>query len=127
CRELRVVLRSQREARMMSDRKRQDPAIALRLAPDLVRRIDAWAKRQGAASRSDAIRDLLEQSLVGSQSLRKRSKKAASKAREMAGQELNRLSDHSLPVEEQERRKRRLTKGPREFRDLREDLPKSKW
>ena len=111
---------------MMSDRKRQDPAIALRLAPDLVRRIDAWAKRQGAASRSDAIRDLLEQSLVGPQSLRKRSKKAASKAREMAGQELNRLSDHSLSVEEQERRKRRLTKGPREFRDLREDLPKSK-
>jgi hypothetical protein len=104
----------------------QDPVIALRLAPDLVRRIDTWAKRQGAASRSDAIRDLLERSIVGSRPLRKRSKKAASKAREMAGEELNRLSDHSLPVEEQERRKRRLTKGPQEFRDLREDLPKPK-
>lgn len=100
--------------------------MALRLAPDLVRKIDAWAKRRGAASRSDAIRHLLEQSLAGSQRLRKRSKKAASKAREMAGQELNRLSDQSLPVEEQERRKTRLTKGPQEFRDFRDDLSKPK-
>jgi hypothetical protein len=69
---------------------------------------------------------LLEQSLAGSQRLRKRSKKAASKAREMAGQELNRLSDQSLPVEEQERRKTRLTKGPQEFRDFRDDLSKPK-
>ena len=33
---------------------------------------------------------------------------------------------HSLPPEEQQRRKRALIKGPKEFRDIREDLPKPK-
>jgi hypothetical protein len=31
-----------------------------------------------------------------------------------------------LPVEEQQRRKRALIKGPKEFREIREDLPKDK-
>ena len=44
----------------------------------------------------------------------------------MAGQELDRLGDRSLPVEEREKRKRRLTKGPPEFRDIRGDIPKPK-
>jgi hypothetical protein len=40
-------------------------------------------------------------------------------AREMAGQEIDRVADTSLPADEREKRKRRLIKGPREFRDLR--------
>jgi hypothetical protein len=32
----------------------------------------------------------------------------------------------ALPVEEQQRRKRALIKGLKEFRDIREDLPKPK-
>jgi hypothetical protein len=36
------------------------------------------------------------------------------------------LGDQSLPDEERERRKRRLTKGPSEFRDMRGDIPKPK-
>ena len=47
-----------------------------------------------------------------------RSKKVA-KARELAAQELERLSDPSAPDEERQRRKRRLLKGPKEFRDIR--------
>ena len=31
-----------------------------------------------------------------------------------------------MPVEEQQRRKPALIKGPKEFRDIREDLPKPK-
>jgi hypothetical protein len=31
-----------------------------------------------------------------------------------------------MPVEEQQRRKRALIKGPKEFREIREDQPKSK-
>lgn len=100
--------------------------MALRLAPGLVKKVDAWAKRQGAASRSDAIRRLLEQALAGARAPTKRSKKAATKARELAGRELDRLGDRSLPAEERERRKRRLTKGPPEFREMRDDLPKLK-
>jgi hypothetical protein len=34
--------------------------------------------------------------------------------------------DKSVPPEEQERRKRALIKGPKKFRDIREDLPKQK-
>jgi Arc/MetJ-type ribon-helix-helix transcriptional regulator len=103
-----------------------DPLVGVRLPLALINTIDAWAKRQGAASRSDAIRRLLEQSLTNSQPPQKTSKKAASKAREMAGQEIDRLGDQSLPDEERERRKRRLTKGPSEFRDMRGDIPKPK-
>jgi hypothetical protein len=45
--------------------------------------------------------------------------KRAAKAREMAGQEIDRLSDPSATDEERQRRKRRLVKGPKEFRDVR--------
>jgi hypothetical protein len=46
----------------------------------------------------------------------------------MAGQAIDRLLGDagSLPVDEQERRKRRLTKGPSEFREIRADLPERK-
>ena len=54
-----------------------------------------------------------------------RTKKAA-KALEMAGQEIDRLSDPSATDEERQRRKRRLLKGPKEFRDVRGNRPKPK-
>jgi hypothetical protein len=54
-----------------------------------------------------------------------RTKKAA-KALEMAGQEIDRLSDPSATDEERQRRKRRLLKGPKEFRDVRDNRPKPK-
>jgi phage terminase large subunit GpA-like protein len=54
-----------------------------------------------------------------------RTKKAA-KAREMAGQEIDRLSDPSATEDERQRRKRRLVKGPKEFRDIRGNRPKLK-
>ena len=43
----------------------------------------------------------------------------AEKARAMAGQKIDRLSDPSATEEERQRRKRRLLKGPKEFRDVR--------
>jgi hypothetical protein len=51
---------------------------------------------------------------------------AASKASEMAGRQIDRLLAQSAASEERARRKRRLLKGPREFREFRDDLPKSK-
>jgi hypothetical protein len=44
----------------------------------------------------------------------------AEKARAMAGQEIDRLSDPSATEEERQRRKRRLLKGPKVFRDVRD-------
>jgi SAM domain (Sterile alpha motif) len=36
------------------------------------------------------------------------------------------IDDKSMPPEEQQHRKRALIQGPKEFREIREDLPKSK-
>ena len=43
----------------------------------------------------------------------------AAKARKLAGQAIDSLDNKSLPADEREKRKRRLIKGPLEFRDLR--------
>jgi hypothetical protein len=53
-------------------------------------------------------------------------KRKAQKASELANHVADRIVDKSMPPEEQERRKRALIKGPKEFREIREDLPKSK-
>ena len=50
----------------------------------------------------------------------------AAKAREMAGQAVDRLTDPSATDEERQSRKRRLLKGPKEFRDIRDKRPKPK-
>jgi len=55
--------------------------------------------------------------------VRKRSQR---KAAEMADREIDPLGDQAVTNEERARRKRRLIKGPREFRDIRADLPKNK-
>jgi phage terminase large subunit GpA-like protein len=52
--------------------------------------------------------------------------KRAAKAREMAGQAVDRLSDPSATDEERQTRKRRLLKGPKEFRDIRDKRTKPK-
>jgi hypothetical protein len=44
----------------------------------------------------------------------------------LAAEAAEHVVDKSLPTKEQQRRKRALIKGPREFRDIREDLPKPK-
>ena len=103
----------------------------VRMQPDELKSLDAWIKTQPAPrpTRAEAIRRLVGQALAGgAQPSQKRSKKSAAKAREMAGQAIDRLLGDvgSLPVDEQERRKRRLTKGPSEFCEIRGDLPKPK-
>jgi hypothetical protein len=52
--------------------------------------------------------------------------KRAAKAREMAGRAVDRLIDPSAPREERQSRKRRLLKGPKEFRDIRDKGVKPK-
>jgi hypothetical protein len=52
--------------------------------------------------------------------------KRAAKAREMAGQALDRLIDASATDDERQTRKRRLLKGPKEFRDIRDKRTKPK-
>jgi hypothetical protein len=67
-----------------------------------------------------------ELGLAASQPLRRRNLEAASRALELAAQEIDKLIDPSTPDEERKTRKRRLLKGPKEFRDIRGDFSKPK-
>jgi Arc/MetJ-type ribon-helix-helix transcriptional regulator len=104
----------------------QDPVSAVQLPQKLTAAIDNWAAHNGVTSRSEAIRRLVELGLSASQPLRRRDLEAASKALDLAAQQIDKLIDPSTPEEERKTRKRRLLKGPKEFRDIRGDLSKSK-
>jgi hypothetical protein len=95
----------------------------VRMSPDELNSLDAWINMQPAPcpTRAEAIRRIVKEVL----SRNMRSKKSAAKAREMAGQEIDRrLDEASIPAgEERARRKRRLTKGPSEFREMRGHIP----
>lgn len=102
----------------------EEPFSAVQLPAKLTAAIDKWAAAQGIASRSEAIRRLLELGLASSKPLR--NLEAAPKALELAAQELDKLIDPSTPNEERKTRKRRLLRGPKEFRDVRGDVSKPK-
>jgi|ERR1700726_947984 hypothetical protein len=93
-----------------------------RFPPKEIDRLDAWIARQvGPLTRPEAVRRLVEQALAGS-SPSQRSANARSKALDLAGKEIDKLSDQSASNEERQQRKQRLLKGPREFRDIRNDV-----
>lgn len=91
-----------------------------------IRAVDDWATKNQAPTRGDAIRRLVELGLASARPAPRRSKKATSRATELAGREIDTLGDKSAPAEERASRKRRLLKGPAEFRDVRTDHPKAK-
>ena len=108
-------------------KKRGPPAtgkgepILVRLQPAQLAGLDAWIARQDAQlSRPEAIRRLLEQAFAVSQPVKSRTQKARSTALDLASTQLDRLLDRSASDEERQRRKRRLLKGPKEFRDMRD-------
>jgi hypothetical protein len=88
--------------------------------------IDQWRRgQQDVPTRPDAIRHLVELAVTSATATRQLSKGAKRKAAEMAESEIDRLvPDQLASGEEQAQRKRRLVKGPREFRDIRGDQPK---
>ncbi len=94
-------------------KKRGPPAtgkgepILVRLQPAQLADLDAWIA-------------LLEQALAVSQPVKSRTQKARSTALDLASTQVDRLLDPSAPDEERQRRKRRLLKGPKEFRDMRD-------
>jgi Arc/MetJ-type ribon-helix-helix transcriptional regulator len=97
------------------------PVTAVRLPRNILGQIDRWRLEHGAKSRSEAVQRLVEQAL-GSDPERRPSRKATAKASELAGREIDRLADPTATTEERAKRKRRLIKGPREFRGLRRNV-----
>jgi hypothetical protein len=113
-------------------KKRRGPAptgkgiqIQVRIQPNKLAQLDRWiANQNDRPSRPEAIRRIVERALAHS-SRPKGIKKKAQKASDLASRAADRIIDKSIPSEEQRRRKRALIKGPKEFRDLRADLPES--
>ena len=103
----------------------KDPMVNLRMPPELISSVDAWGRSSGI-TRSEAIRRLVEQALVQHAPPRTRPKAESDKASTMARQALDGATqDDRAAPEEQERHKRRLLKGPKEFREMRNDVASS--
>jgi hypothetical protein len=87
---------------------------------DFQDQIRAWAAKQNdSPPLATAIRRLVEHGLASALPLRQQGKKAAATASKMAGRAIDSLGDKSVPPDVQEGRKRRLLKGPKEFRGMR--------
>src|ERR1700704_819588 len=105
----------------------RDPFIGIRLPATLIESIQAWSEKNDAASRSEAIRRLVELGLEVKTTTRPVSKSGRRlRAKELATTAIEKIMNPSASSEERAQRTRRLTKGPTEFREDRIDLPKAK-
>jgi hypothetical protein len=104
-----------------------DPVL-VRVQPDMAKALDDWRRRQeDLPGRPEAIRRLVELGLTVKTSASPVGKPGRRmRARELAAEAIEKIIDPSAPPEERAQRRRRLTKGPLEFREDRVDLPKSK-
>ncbi|MGY3396444.1 hypothetical protein ACVWW6_009035 [Bradyrhizobium sp. USDA 3311] len=107
----------------------QGVQIGTRWPERTVAAIDAWAGAQDdEPARSEAIRRLVEIGLGKSVPAKVTSSAEASseRAREMAGNTIDKLKDTKASPDDQVSRKRRLVKGPEEFQNIRRDRPNRK-
>jgi hypothetical protein len=97
--------------------------IGVRLLDAPLAQLDDWIDRQGEPdlSRPEAIRRLVELGLAHSKSAGYPSAKSAERAKQLAAKAINGLVDPAAAPEEAATRKRRLLKGPEEFREVRVD------
>jgi hypothetical protein len=96
--------------------------VGLRCHVPFLKAVDDWRARQDdKPTRPAAIMRLAEAGLGWTQAQGRTSAKSAARASNMAGMEIDRRADQSASVEERASRKQRLLKGPKEFRDMRED------
>jgi len=105
----------------------RDPMMGFRAAPLLRASIVKWAENQpDMPSLSEATRRLVELGLTVRTKARPSNEGQKHRAREMAGNTIDDMTDTTAPPDDQATRKRRLLKGPEEFRDARVDRPKRK-
>lgn len=87
--------------------------------------VDEWAAAQhDKPARSEAIRQLVEIGLSRSKPRGATSVASAERAVELAAKAVDTLIDPATAPEDKAQRKRRLIKGPSDFRDVRADAPK---
>jgi hypothetical protein len=104
------------------------PLMGFRADPVIRASIVRWAENQpDTPTLSEAIRRLVELGLTVKTPARPASRPGRRlRAQELATKAIEKIIDPSAPPEEQAQRRRRLTKGPTEFRDARVDQPKLK-
>jgi hypothetical protein len=103
-----------------------DPVTAVRLPKALSDAVDSWAANQDDEPvRSEAIRRLVELGLsVKTKSAPSERQRAA--LADLASKAIDSLTVGTADSDEKASRKRRLLKGPEEFREVRTDRPKAK-
>jgi hypothetical protein len=115
--------------------KRRGPAptgkgvqVVVRLQPDPLSALDKWALKQGdQPTRPEAIRRLIELGLKADTPAKAaRSTPNKLRAAELAAKAIDNMHDPAASTAERDERRRRLTKGPPEFREVRVDRPKVK-
>jgi hypothetical protein len=104
----------------------RDPHITIRMPELLIVEADAWAT-SNEMTRSEAIRRLIEIGLKAAPALRENVLSAGPTARDLAAAQIDRMVDADASADEQAVRKRRLLKGPPEFRDSRVDVEQRQW
>jgi hypothetical protein len=105
--------------------------VGQRWRDDQLEQIERWRRaQQDQPGRSEAIRRLVEIGLgkeTGKALPSHRLQAAhADRAKELARNTIEKIGDPSASPEERTERRRKLTRGPQEFREDRVDSPKSK-
>jgi hypothetical protein len=105
----------------------RDPVMGFVAAPVLRASIVKWAEGQSdRPSLPEATRRLVELGLAGQANDRGSPEGQRQRAREIAGDTIDGMNDSTATTDDQASRKRRLLKGPEEFRDVRVDRQKPK-
>jgi hypothetical protein len=103
------------------------PMVGFRADPATRAAIIKWAESQpDQPTLSEAIRRLVELGLTVGAKPKQAPVPRAVRAKELATKAIEKIIDPAAPPEERALRRRRLTKGPSEFREDRVDLPKPK-
>jgi hypothetical protein len=102
--------------------------LGFRATDELRGKIVHWAEFQPDAPKlSEAVRRLVELGLtVKAAKGRATTEGQKLRAREMAGKTIDKMTDTTAAPDDQATRKRRLLKGPEEFRAVRVDRPNRK-
>jgi hypothetical protein len=109
--------------------------VMVRLHDDILSPLDRWIADQPdpQPTRPEAVRKALHDWLTGlglmpsdKSTPMHSSQRGRNHSAEMAERTLDGLADQSALADDQAKRKRRLLKGPKEFRDVRKDHPKSR-
>lgn len=119
--------------RIVVTRKKRGPPptgkgiqIGERWHPPELAAIDKWIAANGKMTRGQAVRRLVELGLKANVPARRASDKQKARAKELAGDVIDGMSEAAASAQDQASRKLRLIKGPSGFREVRVDGAKKK-